>query len=359
MNNKIKLGITLLSVAFLGTVIYIKTAPNNLFSKSSDVMLGEYKNLETGLKVQEVTDEAINEVIDELVTNMGGCYKEADKKIEEGDKVDISYTQKDNPDTAQYELSVIIGDDNYPEAIFSALIGKTKDSTVEATLPEDYGGGTYSMTINKVYEKSELTDEFVKNMNLDDIATVQDLRENVTGYLGSQYNDIYNEAQKDAVLKTVLENSSVKNIPDELISEYITMITDKVNATVEATKNNSENSEEITQLTVLEDEMKENQFSGSAEDYIRWYAEKDAKEYLIFSKIAKRENIKVEDKELYSALATDWIAQTDKYPTLLDYADNCPLDQYKRAILCDKVLSFIAENSKEGLCSAGTKTKLK
>ncbi len=340
MDKKVKILIIIISVILL--CIYIKI-------NSSNITLGKYKNIETGLKVEKVTDEAITNVIDELVTNMGGCYKEAQKNIEEGDKVNISYHPITEDEKAQYELTFIVGDNNCPVEFSNAIIGKTIGDSVEATLSHDPESEIYSLTINNVYEKTDLTNEFVTDMKIDSVKTVSELRNNVSDYLKTQYEQVYNDAQKDAVLKIVLEDSKVKNVPEDLVLEYQNMITDKINATVEACKETAEEGQEINKLSILEDEMKENQFTGSVDEYIRWYAEKDAKEYLIFSKIAKKENIKVEEKELYSALASDWIKESDKYPTLLDYMENCPLQQYERAILCDKVLTFIARNSNDGL----------
>ena len=338
-----------ITIIFLNFLLLIPLTSCTLKLPSSNITLGKYKNLETGLTVENVSDDAINAVIDELVANMGGCYKETKKLIEKGDKVDISYHPNKEDETSKYNLSLIAGDNNYPPEFSEAILGKTVGDTVEATLSDEHDSGTYILTINKVYEKTDLTDEYVSGMNIDNVTTVAELKDNVSDYLKSQYEQVYNNAQKDAVLKIVLDDSKVSNIPENLITEYQNMITDKINATIELSKGTSENGKEITKLSLLEDEMKENQFTGSVDEYIRWYAEKDAKEYLIFSKIAKKEKIKVEDKELYSALASDWIKESDKYPTLLDYMEKCPLQQYERAILCDKVLTFIAENSKDGL----------
>ena len=341
MNKKIKILLIIISVLLLS--IYIHKI------NSSAITLGKYKNIETGLKVEKVTDEAIANIIDELVTNMGGCYKEAQKNIEAGDRVNISYHPIPEDEKAQYELTFIVGDNNYPVEFSNAILGKTIGNSVETTISEDSGSETYSLTINKVYEKTDLTDEFVTGMKIDGVKTVSELRNNVSDYLKTQYEQVYNDAQKDAVLKIVLNDSKVKDVPEDLVLEYQNMISDRINATVEACNETSEDGKEINKLSILEGEMKENQFTGSVDEYIRWYAEKDAKEYLILSKIAKKENIKVEDKELYSALASDWIKESDKYPTLLDYMESCPLQQYERAILCDKVLTFIAESSNDGL----------
>ncbi|WP_026667624.1 hypothetical protein [Butyrivibrio sp. AE2005] len=341
MRKKVKILLIFISVILLGIYIYR--------INSSTITLGKYKNLQTGLKVETVTDDAINNVIDELVTNMGGCYKEAQKNIEEGDRVDISYHSVNEDESAPFEMSLIIGDSNYPAEFSKAILGKTIGDSAEATLSGEAGSETYKLTINRVYEKADLTDEFVAGMKIDNVKTVSDLRKNVSDYLKTQYEQVYNDAQKDAVLKIVLDDSKVKDIPEDLVVEYQNMITDKINATIESCKKSTEDGKKINKLSLLEDEMKENQFTGSVDEYIRWYAEKDAKEYLIFSKIAKKENIKVEDKELYSALASDWQKESDKFPTLLDYMESCPLQQYERAILCDKVLTFIAESSEDGL----------
>ena len=114
---------------------------------------------------------------------------------------------------------------------------------------------------------------------------------------------IYNEEVRNTASDMVVEESSIANIPAELIADYTQIITSKVDNILEAQKeaakeNEEEETEAPTRYSILKSQMEADEYVGTAEDYIKWYAESNAKQYLVYKKIAELENITVSDDEL-------------------------------------------------------------
>ena len=107
--------------------------------------------------------------------------------------------------------------------------------------------------------------------------------------------------------------------------------------------------EEVSLADVLEDQINADGFVGTADEYLKWYAEKNAREYMIYHEIAKIEGISVSEDELYSAIASDWASSQGEYETLVDYIEGYGKVQYEKALLSRKVIKYIAENSEEGI----------
>lgn len=315
----------------------------------NNVKLGQYKNITTGLSIETVAEDSIDQMIDEIVINKGGCYEEAKGSLADiGDKVEGIIQQNDAKET--YPFSMTLGDESYPSEFTEALRRKGAGETVEVSVPKNNNSheiDKYIITIDKVFISIPITDSYVISLGMQGVSTVEQLRSGIKDYLTEQNREAFIKSQQDAVAKTVVENASITNIPEELIDEYYELINKKVNALVEYYKEYSEEADKITALTVLENEMKENGFSGTVDEYIRWYAEKDAREYLIFKKIADKEGIEPSQDEIFSAIASDWTNSIDQYPTLNDYLKDCNKEAYERALVCSKVKDYLTENSKE------------
>ena len=347
MKNKIftPILVTLLSIT-LSACGNTDTAQG---SNTENISLGNYMNIETGLSVQEVTDEAIEEVIKDTGDSVGGYYEIVEgAAAEEGDKVNASYYVSSNT-TDQYELSMVIGDEDYPEAFSEALTSLSAGDTTSATLPDDLGGDTYTFTVTSVEKPAEITDTFVDTLQIENVNTVDELREDVKRYLKKKYESEFNLKQTEAVAKIVVDSSTVNNIPNKLVESYLETINKKIDAMIKYQQEDAEEGTEITKADLLSEQMKKDEYVGTVDDYIKWNAEKNAKEYLVYKRIADENGIEVNEDELYSTIASDWSGETEEYPTLIDFMKVNSKESYERAILSTKVEEFLAENSKEGL----------
>ena len=322
-------------------------AENENFSQY--VTLGEYKGLSSGVTLKKVTDEAIDEVIEETVDAAGGYFEE-DKTaaVAEGNQVEVTIQLVDNTTNSDpSSLTFTVGDENYPEEFSNGIIGLKAGDSTTVTLAESET--QYIISVNKVSVPADITDEYVETLGIENVSTVKELRDDITEFLRKQYENEYNESVQEAVSKLVVENSEVSEIPEELIDEYTEIINKKVNVILENALETAGEGEEVSLADVLEDQINADGFVGTADEYLKWYAEKNAREYMIYHEIAKIEGISVSEDELYSAIASDWASSQGEYETLVDYIEGYGKVQYEKALLSRKVIKYIAENSEEGI----------
>ncbi len=356
MKRKTCAALLILSAAMMTACGNSSEVSNNSesTSKSANVELCEYKNVETGLSVQEVTDEDINKIIDDTVKQAGGNFAETEAPAQSGYRVDVTASQ-DGSDP--FEMSFEIGDENYPAEFSEVLTGLSKGESASATLSEESGGGTYEMTITQVYAPADITDDFVTSLGIENISTVNELKDDVTKYLEKQYIDTYNAELEEKVFEIVNDGSTVDVIPNNLLAAYKKIVNDNVDSLIASYQAQAEEGTEVSKTDVLSSQMKEDEFVGTVDDYIEWYAEKNAKQYLVAKKIADDEKLEISDDEVYSLAATEWAALGDEYATLKDYLDEYGIEQYERAYTVTLVKKFLAENSKEGYVQNETDEK--
>lgn len=306
------------------------------------ITLGNYKDIETGVILSDVTDEDIQAVIDETVELAGGCYTLSnDEAVAMGYKVAVEEIPADGDlgfSSNEYEMD----ENSTSEEYINALLGKKVGDVVEAN------GNT--ITITGIYIPADIDDEFVSRLGIEDVSTVEELKEDVKAYLENKNLSAYNEELKDTASELVVDASSVEEIPQELIDKYVSIIEAKVEVLIEQYKTDSE--EEVTKADILAEQIKEDEFVGTADEYIEWYAQKSAKEYMVYSVIAAKENISVTDEEVYSSMASDWVNVLTEYETLSDYIEAKGKEQYEMALLSSKVVDFIAENTVEGILAS-------
>lgn len=307
------------------------------------ITLGEYKGVSTGVALHEITEEDIEAVINDTVSSSGGYFEDAGENAaaEEGYQLTIEYSETSSP-TETYPGSIIIGDSDWPEEFSTALVGLKIGDETTVTLSEDDGGATYNIKVISVNKPAQITDEYVKTLGIEGVSSVEDLREDVTAYLEEQYRYEYEEEVKDAAGNKVYSTSTVTNIPQKLIDEYTDLLNTRIEAVIES---QSTEEEPLTKSDILQESMAADEFVGTVDEYIVWYAEKNAKEYLIYQKIAEDEGITIDNDELYSMIASEWVSEQDTYPTLLEFMDHYGREQYERAMLTDKVKEFIAHNA--------------
>ncbi len=322
-------------------------AENETFSQY--VTLGEYKGLSSGVTLKKVTDEAIDEVIEETVNTAGGYFEEnKTAAVAEGNQVEVTIQLVDNTTNADpSSLTFTVGDENYPKEFSNGIIGLKAGDSTTVTLAES--DTQYIISVNKVSVPADITDEYVETLGIENVSTVKELRDDISEFLSKQYENEYNESVQEAVSKLVVENSEVSEIPEELINEYAEIINKKVNVILENALETAGEGEEVSLADVLEDQIKADGFVGTADEYLKWYAEKNAREYMIYHEIARIEGISVSEDELYSAIASDWASSQGEYETLVDYIEGYGKVQYEKALLSRKVIKYIAENSEEGI----------
>lgn len=210
------------------------------------IKVGNYKGVEVELDDYTVTEEDLQDVIDQII-NKYVNYDIVDRAAQEGDKVILSFDayisggKVEGFSGTDYELVIGSGDflvDGFEEAMIGLSAGE-KRAITGLHVPEDfstvekYAGRaiTFNIDIDGVYEPVYPTyaDDFVTAVTEGEFTTVDDYNKELTRMLEenaatNRYNDKYNQ-----ILDKIVSGTEViKDFPEEYISSKAASIQEEV-----------------------------------------------------------------------------------------------------------------------------------
>ena len=284
--------------------------------------LGEYKGLHVEKEAVEVTDEAVEDAVNELrKRNAKMVAAEDDAVIEKGDFaiIDFAGTVDGEPfsggEGKGYPLEV--GSNSFIPGFEDQLVGLKKgDSTdVDVTFPEEYfvkelAGKEAVFKVNiqdvKRRELPELTDEYVAANS--DFKTVEELRANYKERMQKSAEENAKVAYERALVDLAVANAKF-TVPEIMIEDCISQMVDEMKMSLESRKMTMEMYMQYTGLDMAK--IRENQ---------RPVAEENVKTDLVLDAIAKAENIQVDmadvDAEI-AAIASQHGASVDEVKKII------------------------------------------
>ena len=302
------------------------------------VTVCQYTNLEIPRDQVEVTKDEVQEQIDSLLSSHTTENEITDRKIKDGDLVNIDYegtidgTAFDGGTAQGQRLTIGSGTfiDNFEEQLVGKKPGEEVDVTV--TFPEDYAQAdlagkeaVFKVKINSIIETvtPELTDEFVKeNYEASQgVATVKELKKKIKTQLqDSKYtNYLWNY---------LLENSTFKEIPADVVNPFVDVYIDSMKSQLAMYGYNFEDYLKSQNIDG-EDALKEKYYST---------AEESVKVYLIADAIAKEQDLKATDEDIKTMLQVDNIDE---------YVEQYTKAYLNRYALNELVIKKIRETSRE------------
>lgn len=189
-----------------------------------------YNAIEVPKDTQTITDEALQAEIDSLLSSFSTANKIMDRAVVNGDTLNIDYVgsiggvEFEGGNTAGAGSEVTIGTTSFIDDFLEQLVGHMPGETfnVEVTFPQEYNNGelagkdaVFVVTINYISETVEpvLSNEFVAT--------------NLTGSYGWTTIDemknglrvnLQRAATQDYIDTYITENSTVKSVPEKLMS---------------------------------------------------------------------------------------------------------------------------------------------
>lgn len=266
-----------------------------------EVTLGEYKGLSVEKQDTDVTDEEVNEKIEQLRQDLASLVIK-DGAAEDGDTVVIDYTGSIDGEAfdggTDENHSLKLGSNSFIPGFEDQLIGAEPGSEIDVTVtfPEDYHAehlaGKEAIFKTKVHEVKalelpELDDEFAQDAD-DEVESLDELINKTRVQLEESKAQQAADAEDDEALRKAVENAEIEGgIPEK-------MVNDEIDRQVDYQLNNFQrqgiNPELYFQITgTTREEMRE-QF---AED-----AELRTKTNLVLEAISKAENIEVSDSDI-------------------------------------------------------------
>ena len=270
-----------------------------------NIELGDYASLVKEFEKPAITDEAIDERIQELAQAQAPYVDvEEDRALVEGDTAVIDFEGSVDGELfeggAAKDFSLRLGSGQFIPGFEDQVIGmkKGEEKVIKVTFPENYGGeklagkdAEFKVTVNKIQTKGEVSidDELAKKMlpGQED-ADLAKLKEQVKIQMeNEELSKLYNDELKPALLETFVESFSF-DLPEFVVEQEIDMAVNK--------KARELSEEEINELRESEEKLKE------LRESFRDDATRSVKATFIIDALAQAEKIRVDEQEVMQTI---------------------------------------------------------
>ncbi len=316
------------------------------------ISLGNYKEVKLeGMSMGGVTEEEINQYIDEMRLRNAEEVQIVNESAKEGDIVYIDFTaklkDKEFEEISEEDCMLTIGMGEIAEGLDQSVIGHSAGDSYEFTgkflndfynvaayYNEDMAGkeAVFEITVKSIsrLKLPELNDEFVKNVS-ETSKTVDEYRKEVRGFL--EEDGIKEIDVKDAIWQEVVKKTTIKKYPKEELEKYI-----------QRQKKHYKKMAEDYGITY--EELIENEMGSSRKEFenrIKKEAENKLKEELIAKAIAKEENIEVNntDEKLLEEVAWE-----NAWSDIEQLKEKMSEEELQDVIFLQGIKNWLSENSK-------------
>jgi len=310
-----------------------------------EVTLGEYKGLHAEKKEVVVTDHEIEHALEHLVKdNASLVVKEDAAKL--GDTVVMDFEgfvdgkAFEGGKAENYALE--LGSGQFIPGFEDQLVGAKagEDKEVNVTFPAEYvpelasKDAMFKVKVHEVKEKKvpELNEELIKDLNLPNVKTLDDLKAHEKAKLQNQKENEAKREYYEALVKQIRDGAKI-----DLAKEII-------DGEVEAMEENMRKQIEQQGLTLDKYFQITGQTMEQVHETMRKEAEDNVRSVLVLEKIAEVEKISVEDDEIEFELAK--IA--DQYKMPIDEVKKAlkdSMDRFKADVRSRRIQEFIVNNN--------------
>ncbi len=288
-----------------------------------EVTLGNYKGLTYEVSAVEVTEEEVNAEIARLQERFAELEVKEGGEVENGDTAIIDFEGFLNEEAFEggkgENHPLVIGSNQFIPGFEEQLIGAKEGAEVEVnvTFPEEYHAENlkgqavvFKVKVNeiKVNKLPELNEEFVAEVNMPEVKTVEELKAAITKNMTDSKTA---EAENDAtnkVLDELMENVTVE-LPDAMIEEEKEEMLKDYGMRLQQ---QGFSLEQFMQMTGQTAETMKEQFTVDAEKRIKLR--------LTLEAIVKAEDIQVEEEKIneeYTKIAEMYGMEVDKVKELI------------------------------------------
>lgn len=312
-----------------------------------EVTLGQYKDLTVEVKDTPVEEDALQKQLDRLLEQHSVQETVIDRPTKDTDIAVIDFDGYVNGEKIQggeaknYPLD--LGHSNFIPGFADQLVGKNLNDEfdIKVTFPEDYHDeklkgqpATFKIKINEIKEKKlpELNDEFAQKLG--QFKTVDELKADIQNYLNEQRERTNKQNSENEVFKAVIDSAKV-DIPQSMVDR-------------EANSLREEYRQRLATQGIDWDAL----VKAQGEDELLKNLADDAlvriKNSLVIDKIAKEENLKLEQKDLEQKFSQLGMAYGLKPQDLVKQLGQNPeiIASISQQAMNDKVRDFLMENNK-------------
>ncbi len=310
-----------------------------------EAKLGQYKELPYEVKEAEVTEDEINAELAKIQENFAELQVK-EGAVENGDTAVIDF--EGFKDGVAFEggkgenYPLVIGSGSFipgfEEQVCGMALNETKD--LNLTFPENYGASelagaavVFTVTVKEIKTKvlPALDDELAKDVNIDGVDTLEDLKKNITEKLTAEKKAQNENEALDNMLETLMANAEVE-IPEIMIDQEAD---DMLNEQNQRMMQQGFSLAQYLQITGQKPEDLKEQLKGDAERRIKMR--------LVLEAVAKAENIVPTEEEVeaeYDKLAAMYSMEKEEVKKVL------PASSLSYDVRMQKALDFVKESSK-------------
>ncbi len=318
-----------------------------LFTGAPKVVLGGYKDIEVKKDKVTVSEEDVQAKIDDLIQKSAELEIVEDGILESGNTAVIDF--EGFVDGVPFEggkaenFSLEIGSNTFVPGFEEQLIGmkSNEESEIKITFPKNYvenlagKDATFKVKLHEIKRKvfPTLNDEFVKEADIENVNTVDELKEHYKKEVMERKESEASEKQLQELIQLVSEKAEFE-VSDKMIEEEAGYMIDNFKARVEQ---NGLKYEDYLKMTNTDEEKLLQQAKDEALKNIR--------QIFVLNEIGIKENITVSDEEVDEELKK----MADLYHMNLDELKKNIKDrigQFKTDLRNNKIVKFLKENNK-------------
>ena len=308
------------------------------------VTLGEYKGLEVTVDPVSVDESEVESLMTSAYSNYvtaenGGIV---DRAVATGDTVNIDYVGTkdgvafDGGTASGYNLT--IGSGKFIDGFEDGLVGVMPGETVELnlTFPESYGNADlagqpviFTVTVNFIIP-TDMQDAVVAAMGIEDVDTVEGLRQYAYDYLYSSAEYNYTTSVENAVLNAFISSCVFEEIPQSIVDKYAEMAKNGV-------------TQQAQSYGMDMDTFVSTFYGMTSDEFLEEYSREASRQDIALQAVANKENLNMSDEELNTALQE--YAANAGYNTVEEFIGEESIETYRDYLMCEKVLDFLIENA--------------
>lgn len=311
-----------------------------------EVTLGDYKGVIVEKLSDEVTEEEVSKDIDALITKNAELTVKEDGEILLGDTVVFDFDGYvdgepfEGGKAENYEL--IIGSGQFIPGFEEQMVGLKNgdEKEVNVTFPKEYASeklagkpAVFKIKVHEIKEKNlpELNDEFVAELELDDVTTVDALKADTLEKLTKAKVEANKSKNMDNIIELVSSNATME-IPEDMITAEQNRMLD--NTTQQAKQYGLD----------IDTYLK---YSGmdiaTYKDSIKGHAEKSLRYNLTIEAIGNAEKIEATEAEVDSKIA-ELAAQYNMNADQI--TQSLPRENIETEVKYHKTIDFLTKNTK-------------
>ena len=310
-----------------------------------EVKLGAYKGLKIGHESIEVSDADVEIAINQLLANNASLIVK-DGEAKEGDTVVIDFAGSvdgelfEGGSAQNYELE--LGSHSFIPGFEEQLVGHKAGEHVDVkvTFPENYvenlkgKDAVFACDIHEVKEKKlpELTDEFVKDLKMEGVETIAQLKAKKLAELQENKKNEERRSYISKLIDAIVEKSEL-DIAPEIIDNQIRSRREDLE------KRMSQSGLTVEQYLQIIGQTEE-QFN----EQLKGDADRDVRRYFVLDAIRAAEKIEIDDAELefeFAKMAEQYGMKIEDIKKALANQ----MDAFKNEMINRKVEEFLLANN--------------